>query len=210
MADPAGGRIGPANVDREVLRGIEIDEGDRRVEVRRDCDPAMAGEGPSQDFASLQPRQKHIDLALDRVGQSTAGRDQDRRRVCTVLGLGDQVRGDEDRIGRIVGKDHPLRWAGRQVDPDESGDLQLGGGHPGVARPDDPVDGGQPRLGIGQTEGEGADRLGAAGNEQGIDLQQAGNPEQDRVNDAGGGGGRRDHDLGDSGNPGGDDGHDQG
>ena len=45
--------------------------------------------------------------------------------------------------------------------------------------PDDPVDGRRGRL--GQAVGEGADRLGAAGDDERLDLEQAGGAEQDRV-----------------------------
>ena len=40
-----------------------------------------------------------------------------------------------------VGEDHPLRRAGREVDPDLAADLDLGGRDPGVARADDAIDG---------------------------------------------------------------------
>ena len=45
-----------------------------------------------------------------------------------------------------------------QVDADLAADLDLGGGHPGVAGPDDPVD--RREAGVGQPVGEGPDRPG--------------------------------------------------
>ena len=81
-----------------------------------------------------------------------------------------------------VGEDHPLRRAGREVDADLAADLDLGGGDPGIARPDDPVDRREAR--VGQPERERADRLGAAGDDEGVDLEQPGRAEQDRVRPA--------------------------
>ena len=45
--------------------------------------------------------------------------------------------------------------------------------------PDDPVDGLE--AGVGQAERERADRLGATGDDEGVDLEQARGAEQDRV-----------------------------
>ena len=75
-----------------------------------------------------------------------------------------------------VGEDHALGGAGGQVDADLAADLDLGGGDPGVARPDDPVDGLD--AGVRQAEGEGRDRLGATGDDEGIDFEQAGGAER--------------------------------
>ena len=78
------------------------------------------------------------------------------------------------RVGRWRGEDHPLRRPGRQVDADLAHDLDLGRRHPGVARADDPVDRLDP--GLGQAVGQRADRLGAAGDDERVDLEQAGGP----------------------------------
>jgi hypothetical protein len=126
-----------------------------------------------------------------------------------VLGLGDEIRSDEDGIGGVVGEDHALGRAGRQVDADEAGDLELGRRHPGVARSDDPIDGREGRCRVWQPEGESADGLGAARNEQGIDLEQAGGAEEDRIEHAIAVRGRCDDHLRDPGDAGRHDGHDQ-
>ena len=97
------------------------------------------------------------------------------------------------RIGRRRGEDHALGRPGREVDADLAADLDLGGGDPGIARPDDPVDRREAR--VGQAERERPDRLGATGDDEGIDLEQAGRPEEDRVRPAVAVGGRRDDDL---------------
>ena len=68
--------------------------------------------------------------------------------------------------------------AGRSM-PTSPADLDLRGRDPGVAGSDDPVDRGEP--GVGQAVRERADRLGAAGDDERVDLEQAGRAEQDRV-----------------------------
>ena len=92
---------------------------------------------------------------------------------------------------RRVGEDHDLGRTGGQVDADLAEDLELGGGHPGVARPDDPVD--RRDAGVGQPVGERPDRLGAAGDDELVDPDEAGGAGEDRVDAArpGGPGWRR-------------------
>ena len=70
--------------------------------------------------------------ALDERG---VGGDQDRQGDRIVLGLGQQVRRDKGRVARFVGKNGQLRRTGQQVDPDDSGEQELCGGHPLVPRP---------------------------------------------------------------------------
>ena len=96
-----------------------------------------------------------------------------------MLGLRHEVEGDPERVRRWGGQDESLRWPGRQVDGDLSRDLELGRGHPGVARTDDPIDGLETR--VGQAVGQGADRLRAAGDQQRIDLEETGDTKEDRV-----------------------------
>ena len=116
-------------------------------------------------------------------------------------------RADPERIRGRGGEDEALRRAGRQVDADLAADLDLGRRDPGVARADDPVD----RLdaGIRQAVGEGADGLGAAGHDERVDAEQAGRPEQDRMDPAVAIGRRGHDDPPDTGDPGRHDGHDQ-
>ena len=68
--------------------------------------------------------------------------------------------------------------AGRSI-ADLAADLDLGRGDPGVAWADDPIDGCEAR--VGQPVGERADRLGTTGDDEGVDVEQPGRPEQDRV-----------------------------
>ena len=95
--------------------------------------PAAASER-REDVATGQRRQLARDLRLDRVGQRDRGRDEQGRGVGAVLGLAEQVRRDVDGIGAVVGDDHDLGRSGGHVDGAPVQDLELGRGHPGVAR----------------------------------------------------------------------------
>ncbi len=125
-----------------------------------------------------------------------------------MLGLGQQVQGHAACIRGGRREDEALGRAGGQVDADVATDLDLGGRHPGVARTDDPVD----RLQAGgrQAVREGPDRLGATGDDEGIDVEEAGDPEQDGVCDAIPVGRAGDDDAIDTGDAGRDHGHEQG
>ena len=151
--------------------------------------------------------QQLADLGLHGLGERGVGRDQDRGRVGAVLGLGDEVRGHATGVGRRRGEDHALGRPGRQVDADLARDLDLRGRDPGVARADDPVDRREPR--VREPVRQRADRLGAAGDDERIDLEQPGRAEQHRVVAAIPVRGRRDDDPLDPGDAGRHDGHDQ-
>ena len=124
-------------------------------------------------------RELAADRGLDRVGEGRVRGHEDGGGVGAMLGLGDQVGRDAGGVGGRGGQDHPLRGSGRQVDADLAADLDLGRGHPGVAGADDAVDGREAR--VREAIGEGADRLRAAGDDERIDLEEAGRAEQDRV-----------------------------
>ena len=124
-----------------------------------------------------------------------------------MFGLGDEVGRDPGGVGRRRGEDHALRRAGREVDPDLAADLDLGRGDPGVAGPDDTVHWGDAR--VGEAVGEGTDRLCAAGDDERVDLEQAGGAEEDGVERTVAVGRRRDDDPLDARDSSRDDGHDQ-
>ena len=86
-----------------------------------------------------------------------------------MLGLGEEIGGDEGRVGGGVGEHDDFGRAGDHVDADEAEHAALGGGDIGVARPDDL---GDRRDGRGAV-GERGDRLRAA---DAIDLGDAGEP----------------------------------
>ena len=81
------------------------------VEVRREDDPAVVAQGGREDGVAEGAIELGADLGLDRVGEGRVGRDEDRRRVGAVLGLGDEVGRDPGRVGGRGGEDHPLRGA---------------------------------------------------------------------------------------------------
>ena len=164
-------RLERLDVDREVLGGVGVDEVDGGIERRCERDQAVVAKRGGEDVPARRPVELAHDGGLDRIGKGRVGGDQDRRRVRAVLGLGDEVGGDASGIGRRRGEDHALRRPGREIDADLAGDLDLGGGDPGIARPDDPVDRLEAR--VGQPERERTDRLGATGDDEGVDLEQA-------------------------------------
>ena len=114
----AAGSAASTSIERCSGR-VAVDEGDRGVEVRREDDPPCSREGALEDVAALEARQKVAISRLDGVGEGRVGRHEDGRRVGAVLGLRDEVRGDETRVGGAVGEDHPLRRSGREVDADD-------------------------------------------------------------------------------------------
>ncbi len=124
-----------------------------------------------------------------------------------MLGLGDEVEGDQVGACRRAGQHDAFGRPGGQVDADLAADLDLGGGHPGIARADDPRDGLD--AGVREAERERPDGLRTPGHDQDIDAEQAGGTEQDRVGRAIRVGRRRDDDALDAGDPGRDDGHHQ-
>ena len=68
------------------------------------------------------------------VGDEHAGRDD------VVLGLADEVGGDEGGVGGVVGEDGDLGGTGLGVDADAALEQALGGGDVDVARARDHVD----------------------------------------------------------------------
>ena len=98
-------RLERLDVDREVLGGVVVDEVDRGVERRGERDPAVVARARVEDVAARDAVASwRVDLALDRVGEGGVGRDEDRRRVGAVLGLGDEV-------GRDASRDRPAASA---------------------------------------------------------------------------------------------------
>ena len=80
-----------------------------------------------------------------------------------MLGLAEQIGGNQRRIGAVVGNDQDLGGARRQVDADETEQLALGLGDIGIAGTGDHVDGTHADAAVGH----GAERLHAA---DGVDL----------------------------------------
>lgn len=72
-----------------------------------DLDDQTLLDGLPDDIHSGQRVGLTVDLLLDLLQQlgSEVDGDEDDLRVDPVLGLGEQVRGDKDRVGRLVGND---------------------------------------------------------------------------------------------------------
>ena len=207
VADAGDRRLERLDVDRQVFGGVGVDERDRGVERRRDDDPAVVAQGGREDVAAGGLGELVDDGRFDRVGEGCVRGDEDRRGVRAVLGLGDEVGRDTDRVRGRRGEDHALRRPGREVDADLAADLELGRGHPGVARTDDAIDGFD--GGVRETVGEGSDRLGAAGDDERVDSEEPGCAEKDRVEGSVAAGRRGDDDAIDARDLRRDDGHDQ-
>ena len=101
-----------------------------------------------------------------------------------MLGLTDEIRCDEGRIGGVVGEDRDLGRACLGVDADASLEHALGGGHVDVARPGHHLDR-SAVVGTGaRAEGEHGDRLGAARGVHLVHTEQGAGGEDRRVRDA--------------------------
>ncbi len=165
------------------------------------------------DFASIpRPRQArglapHLPRGF--LCQRRAGRDEQGLRIGTVFGLREQIGGDEIAAGGVIRNHHDLGHAGGQVGGRARGvlrDQHFGGGHEGIARPENFV-----ALGYGRRAvGHGGDGLSAARLEHLIDAGLARGDQHRRIGGAvargrrahhphraaGDGGGNREHDGG--------------
>ena len=88
----------------------------------------------------LGQRHPALQLALDGVREGRAGGDEDRRRHRVVLGLADEVGGDVDGVGGVVGEHGDLRRPGLGVDAHDALQQSLRSGHVDVAGAGDEVD----------------------------------------------------------------------
>ena len=89
---------------------------------------------------TIERRQLRVERGVDRVGDLRLPRHDHDRPTGAVLGLGEQVGGDELGRHRAVAHHDDLRRPGKRVDADGADHLALGGRDVGVSRPDDHVD----------------------------------------------------------------------
>ena len=141
VADPQRDLAGVRGLDLQVLGGVGVD------------DREPVGDVADQDRAGLRAGERGADAlgclvaatccssSASTASASASRGDQHRRRRRVVLGLGDQVRRDVHRIGRVVGEHGDLGGPGLGVDPDQAAQQPLGRGEVGVARAGDHVDG---------------------------------------------------------------------
>ena len=136
-------------------------------------------------------------LGVHPVGQRGAGGDQQARGQRVVLGLGDQVGGDEAGLGAVVGDDGDLGRTRLGVDGDAVAQQPLGRRDVDVAGPGDDVD----RRALVGAVAEHGDGLRAAGRVHLGDAEQRARGQDRRVRQAAvlGLRWRGDGDLGDAG-----------
>ena len=198
-------RAGGAHAGRQALRGrpdeLEVlgrerlGEGQRRVHRRR------VGERDARRIGRRAVGRELGDLLGDGVQQrGVVGRRRDDG-LGPVLALGEQVEGDEPRVGGPVGDDEDVAGAVEPVDPHAPRHLALGLLAVEVARAADDVD--APDL--LRPVGERRDGVGAAHRVDLGDAQQRRGAPDDRVH----GWRRGDADLLDARGAGGDDAHDE-
>jgi hypothetical protein len=125
----------------QVLRSVAVAHLEGGVEIR-DQQHAALGHRARGDRAARQGRHLPLDLGDARHGHGARRGDEHDLRVLAVLGLRQQVRGDEGRARGLIGDDQDFRRAGRHVERGSVGircDDLLGGSHPRVARTEDLV-----------------------------------------------------------------------
>ena len=98
-----------------------------------------------------------------------------------MLGLAEEIGGDEPGVGRLVGDDQDLRGAGEQVDPHPAEQLALGLGDERIAGPDQHVDG---LEAIDEAERHRRQALHAAEGEDGVGARGLDGVEHRRVDPA--------------------------
>ena len=92
-----------------------------------------------------------LELGADGVDELRGVRDEHRAGAGVVLGLADEVRGDQRGARGCVGEDRDLGGARLGVDADDTLDEAFGGRDEDVAGPGDDVDGfegGQPAVAV--------------------------------------------------------------
>ena len=181
------------------------DDRQRGVRVVDDHAGRLPGQRGLHPLGVPRLRGRLRQLGVHPVGQRRARGDQQARGQRVVLGLGDEVGGDEAGVGAVVGDDGDLGRAGLGVDGDPLAQQPLGRRDVDVARPGDDVDRGA-LVGAVPEHGDG---LRAAGRVHLGDAEQRAGGQDRRVRQAAVLGLRRrgDRDLGDAGDLGRDDVH---
>ena len=150
-----------------MLRREPVDQRQRGLKRRAEDDRAVVAPARAGDLGARQVGELAVDFGLDRAREARVVGDEDRLRGLVMLGLRQEIGGDEARIGAAIGEDDDLGRAGDHVDADDAEHPPLGRRDIGVAGADDLVDR-RDRL---RAIGERGDRLRAA---DAIDLIDAG------------------------------------
>ncbi len=180
VADPAGplGRVGGEHL--EVLGGPGVDDLQAVVEVVDQHVRGLAGQRGLDALAVPCRGDLLAELDVDRVEQLDARRDQQAGGERVVLGLRDEVGGDEGGDGGVVGQDADLGRAGLGVDAAAALHQALGRGDVDVARAGDDVD----RAAVLRAVREHRDGLRAADRPHLVDAEQRARRQHDRVRQA--------------------------
>ena len=160
-------RDGPSRIDAdelEVLGRQLVGKGERLCQVASHDRRTARREGLAGDRGRLGVVREQGD---DGVREPRAGGDQHCERERIVLGLRDQIDGDQPRVGALVRDDCHLGRPCQRVDAHLARELLLRFGHERVARPDDDVR----ARDLLRADRERRDRLCAAGPE---DSRRAG------------------------------------
>ena len=154
---------------------------DGRHLLARVADDHLAVVAPGCTGGVTRGRRQRVDQRRNTshhvFGQGTRGGEQPRRALVAMLGLADQVAGDDGSVSRVVGDHRDLGGPGEDVDADLAEQRALGLGDEFVARADDHVG----RLAGEQALGHRRDRLHAAERHDHVGARLVEGVEQVRV-----------------------------
>ncbi len=170
--------MGVGRLDLQVLGGVGVDDPEPVVEAGHQHDARLrAGERLGDALGMPRGGDLAGKLLLDGLGERLAGGDQHGGGDHVVLGLADQVGGDVDGVGGVVGEHGDLGRARLGVDADAPLEQALGGGDPDVAGTGDHAD----RGALLGAVGEHRHRLGAAHGVHLVDAEQRAGRQDGRV-----------------------------
>ena len=202
VGQPGQHGVGVGHLQVDVLGGEPVGQRDQAVHIVADDQGRVVAERLLQRGHSRAVLHLHRDLGGDGVGELAARREQEAA-AGVVLGLGDQVGGDERGHAGVVGDDEDFAGPEEAVGADGPGHLALGQLHVDVAGADDLVDAGDG----GRAERHGRDGCRAADAVDVLELQLVGGGQHevaaavgagrrgdDHARHAGGHGGHGQHD----------------
>ena len=143
MAHLGEQRVRLGGIDRkfEMFGGEPVAKRDRVGERRDDDDGAIGIPACAHRRRGAQRRNDRIDCGGNGIGKGRIVGEQNRLARRIMLGLAEQVGGDDARIVPRVGNDDDLARPGDHIDAHHAIDLPLRLGDPRVARAGDDVDG---------------------------------------------------------------------